>query len=203
MVNQRSNSTKTSRAVLAAHTLKEIDYYLMVTPCSFCGKGPQVIAPGEDPALGESQRVKTRCRHCNQGNSLEVIFSHEKQPDSELINPTDKPSEIVDLSQWLSVASLLSDEAFADRDNGYPGRKGYQAMLCFCEALKFYEDNELPPLEAFFSEATLEIFHEHPEQFARQRLRDMQARLPGPIDLDRTDPTDENRYQSSWWKFWQ
>ncbi len=206
MVNQQSKSTRTGKETLQAFTLKEIDYYLMVTACSFCGKGPQVIAPGETPSPGKPEKIKTRCRHCNQGNSLEVVYSNESneaQSDCELINPTDKPSRIVDLSQWLSVASLLSDEAFADQENAYPGRRGYQAMLCFSEALKFYDDNEIPPLEAFFSEATLEIFHEHPEQFAKQRLRDMQVRLPGPIDLDRIDPSGDGRYQSSWWKFWQ
>ena len=203
MVYQQSKSTRAGRELLQAHTLKEVSYYLMVNSCSFCGKGPQVIAPGENPAPSKPERIKTRCRHCGHGNSLNVVYSLEEQSDAELINPTDQPSRIVDLSQWLSVASLLTDTAFADQAYAYPGRKGYQAMLCFSEALKFYDDNELPPLDAFFSEATLEIFHEHPEQFAKQRLRDTQARLPCPVNLDRADPEDENRYQRSWWKFWQ
>ena len=39
-------------------------------------------------------------------------------------------------------------------------------------------DDELPPESAFFTEATLSAFREHPQNFPRQLLRDLQAKLP-------------------------
>ena len=54
-----------------------------------------------------------------------------------------------------------------------------QAGTCLEEALKFYDaDNDLPPEDAFFTDAGRRQFREHPESFLRGRLISLRAMLP-------------------------
>jgi hypothetical protein len=57
------------------------------------------------------------------------------------------------------------------------------AAQCLREALKFYddEDNDLPPRNALFHEASRRRFWDHPEEFSRQRLLNALSRLPNPV----------------------
>jgi len=188
---------------LHAHTLNEVRYFLLVTPCPSCGKGPWEIDAMEIPrAAGPRRTVRTHCRKCRHGESFEICCE-DAPADKEAINQTDEPSRIVDLHQWLALFYMLLEKA-SDTTAAAARLYGYRAALCLAEALKFYpDDDELPPGRAFFTDAGRTAFREHPEKFARQKLRDMQARLPalprmaGRVGKDLHPPTRK------WWEFWK
>ena len=186
-------------------TINELRYYLMAEPCPACGKGPWLACADATPAANVPSEVEVRCEHCSKRRRIAFVCEHpvpSDGPESELINPTDEPSRVVDLAQWLSLFYGLLESASAQRQSAATRRAGYRAALCLAEALKFYEDDELPPATAFYSDRTRETFREHPESFARQRLRDMQAKLPTLGAMARRLKQDK-RMRRPWWKFWK
>lgn len=190
-----------------AHTLNEVRYYLTVTVCPACGKGPREIdhADGPDPD-SRLTLVTARCRHCAHEEQLEFLCRYDVPSDgveAEMINPDTEPSCLIDLAQWLSLFYLLVESAAEDRSPVATRCRGYQAALCLAEALKFYGDDELPPRAAFFCEASAEVFHMHLEKFARQKLRDMQAKLPALSVMARRVARDDRSARRPWWRFWR
>jgi hypothetical protein len=185
---------------LQAHSVNEARYYLRVTPCPSCGKGPWVLdAPTAD---GDEAAFKGRCSHCETEQEFRFRCGPSDAGDDETINPTDRSSEIVDLAQWISLFYALIESAARTQSRPEARRLGYRAALCLAEALKFYGDDELPPASAFFTDATAEAFREHPERFARQRLRDMRSKLPSMGTMARRVRSDE-KPRRRWWQFWR
>jgi hypothetical protein len=190
-----------------AYTLREAQYHLTVTSCPDCGKGPWLVdsidVRQRPPGLAV---IHAHCKNCQARREFQFFCEHETSRDAvgtEVINPTDRPSRLVDLGQWLSLFYLLVESAASDASPAATRREGYQAALCLGEALKFYGDDELPSESAFFSETTAAIFRKHPEKFARQKLRDMQAKLPALYVMARNVARDERRNRRPWWRFWQ
>ena len=69
-------------------------------------------------------------------------------------------------------------------------------------ALKFYAGDDLPPASALFTEGGRRVFAEHPEKFARQRLCDMQAKLPAlPSIRRRCVNRDDWVATKKWWRY--
>ena len=206
MSNEQHESPDSGQKLLEAHTLNEVRYYLMVSPCPLCGKGPQEITHPQSAQAGQTTTIQITCRNCEQNGTLDAICQSEVEAgegyDSDVINPSDHPSRIIDLGQWLSLFYLLVESAATDSSRTSARRGGYQAMLCLSEALKFYGDNELPPVEAFFTETTRDIFRRHSEKFTRQRLRDMQSKLPTPSSMAARVVSDQQRTSRRWWQFW-
>ncbi len=196
--------------------------YLSVTPCPNCSGGPWEVTTEETSSSNGDESdlpvrtLRARCLHC--GNKKEFVFeSAESSEDVEaeqyetlegasvdLVNPTPSPSEIIDLGQWLSLFYLLVEQAAAAK-GAESRRLGFQAAQCIEEALKFYtEDDELPPKSAFFVEASRRTFAEHPEKFARQRLRDLRSKLPDLRIMARKISHDTGEKQKKpWWRFWK
>ncbi len=202
---------------LQAHTFTEVRYCLMVRPCPRCGHGPMEIEEGFIPdALSRDAQasggvgvrpmhVPVRCRSCREADTLAVVCEHDidgHEPESQVINPGSQPSRIVDLAQWLSLFYLLVESAAAEPSRPAVRQMGYQAALCLAEAIKFYGDNELPPQEAFFTDSSRQAFREHPENFARQKLRDMQSRLPALPVMERRLIRDA-QHKRRGWRFWR
>ena len=192
---------------LAAHSFNEGRYYLMVTACGECGKGPWAIdstdpaPPGAGPVTAHA-----RCRHCKRVQDFGFVCETGAPVDGgagEQINPTDEPSRIIDLAQWLSLFHMLIESAASVDQKTATRRTGLRAALCLAEALKFYTDDELPGELAFFTEKSLAVFREHPEKFARQRLRDMQSKLPTRPRRERSVDRDERGQGKRWWEFWK
>lgn len=208
MHDDTSENSPDMHRPLRAHTFNEVRYYLMVSPCGSCGKGPWEIGDvGGNPG-GELQgSVPARCRHCDA--EREFAFSCEfdlpsRGVEAEAINPGDEPSEIIDLGQWLSLFYLLIESAASERSEPATRRDGYRASLCLEEALKFYEgDDELPPDSAFFSPRSMAARREHAENFAREKLRNMQAKLPSPGAMRRRIRRDQSIAKRRWWQFWR
>ena len=194
-------------AALHTHTFNEVKYYLMATPCSACGKGPRTVdATGPPGKAGEPIIVQIHCRSCNRQQGITFCYDHEppaEEVSAECINPTDEPSRIIDLSQWLGLFYMLAESAW-QRDSAPSMRRvDFQAALCLAEALKFYGDDELPPASAFSTAEGIAAFRDHPEKFARQKLRDMQAKLPTLPTMAPRVERDKNVSGHKWWKFWK
>lgn len=196
-------------APLAVRTINELHYYLTVTPCDECGKGPRVVDSLEQLTPQAAARTaQTSCNHCHANKPLEFLPEFEvpaQPPQSETINPTDQPSRLIDLGQWLSLFYLLIEVAAKELQPAESRRTSFRAALCLAEALKFYSgDDELPPESAFFTDDTRSAFHHYPEKFARQKLRDMRSKLPA-LDLmaRRVARDEESRSRKRWWQIWR
>lgn len=190
-----------------AATVNEAKYSLMVTPCPNCGKGPWLLEDADEPsAAGEKLSISARCKSCGREETFEFVCDiASRSANAELISSSDSPSELIDVSQWLSLFYRLIERA-ADENTPPPERRllGYRAALCLKEALKFYdEDDELPVQSAFLTEAGRCAFREHPESFARGKLLDMQAKLPNLGTMARSVKTDRRKARKRWWRFWQ
>ena len=83
-------------------------------------------------------------------------------------------------------------------------RQGYQAALCLAEALKFYGQEEMPAESAFHKAESLAAFRNNPANFARTRLRELQAMLPAASDSPGrgADPDNMPAARKAWWKIW-
>lgn len=193
---------------LPARTVAEATYYLLATACPHCGKGPlRPLRQEADDADGETTRIVARCGHC----AAEEEYLFACPPDAgathdpvvrEIINPSDEPSRLVDVAQWIGLFHRLIAQASAAEDTAETRRLGYRAALCLTEALKFYAgDEELPPDSAFFSPAGLEAFREHPDKFTRRRLRDMRDRLPSLSTM--AEGVARDARPRRWWEFWK
>ena len=192
--------------ILQANSLNETGYYLMVTPCDDCGKGPWIVQTSQEQLATENTSIiDAICSHCQKPRRFRFTIKHNVPadgPESELINPSETPSKIVDLAQWVSLFYHLIESAASISSKHATRRTGFIAALCLAEALKFYKSDELPPESAFFSERTLAIFHGHPEKYARQHLRDMQAKLPTIRKMTGMLQQDQKRSEKKWWQFW-
>lgn len=192
---------------LPAHTFNEAKLYLAVTTCQACGAGPWITGSIAPPT--EAAPEITLHAHCHACGAARVfVFRCENSlpadgPQAECINPTAYPSRLIDVRQWLSLFYLLIDEASRETSKPESRLKGYRAALCLEEALKFYGDNELPPATAFFSPASAGAFREHPERFARQRLRDLRSKLPSSSLMARNVALDVRAQKPKWWQVWK
>jgi len=191
---------------LRAHTSNELHYYLMVTPCAHCGRGPLVPEMADLPVAGSEATVRARCKRCGFEAALRFRWDHDvpaDADDADCINPSREPSRIVDLGQWVSLYYLFSDSAASAGSPVDARTSARQASLCLSEALKFYGEEELPPQSAFFCEASSSAFRENPAHFARTRLRDLQAMLPAPAHRPAPAPSRQPGGANPWWKFWE
>jgi len=109
-----------------------------------------------------------------------------------VVNSTDEPSWILDVAQWLTLFSMMTEMAGKESDKTAARRLSLEAAQCLDEALKFYEeDNDLPPTEAFFHQGSRDRFRDHPQQFSRQRLLHLRSRLPTRWRQDGSEPRSE------------
>jgi hypothetical protein len=192
-------------AIGTIHSFAEAYLYVCVTPCRSCGTGRLVTDTAGLQHDGD-QRVLTvpvTCRACGRsavfqfdtgrlgpGESTLEGFAELGAPAGSqtvpAINPTERPSRVIDVAGWLTLFAMLQDEARPSedetrtaRDRATVRRLQIQASACLGEALKFYDaDNDLPPEDAFFSKRSRRQFRQHPELFARDRLIGLRAKLP-------------------------
>ncbi len=207
-VRRQSDPPAVTPALLPARTVAEATYYLVATACPHCGEGPlRPLRQETEDADGETTRIAARCGHC--AAEEEYLFACPPDADAthgavarEVINPSDEPSRLVDVAQWVGLFYRLIAQASAAEDAAETRRLGYRAALCLDEALKFYAGGEeLPPESAFFSPAALETFREHPDKFARRRLRDLRDRLPSLSTM--AEGVARDARPRRWWQFWK
>jgi len=121
-----------------------------------------------------SCRIVTRWKF--QLSGLPHAVSEDQAP---VVNSTNEPSRILDIAQWLTLFRMMTEAAGKELNKPAARRLSLEAAQCLDEALKFFEeDNDLPTKDAFFHDGSRERFHEHPEQFSRQRLLHLRSKLP-------------------------
>lgn len=118
---------------------------------------------------------------------MEFTIAHEGSSSNaaelSAINPTNDPSRIIDVGQWITLAHMFFEQAGAAGSANQARITNLKAAQCLDEALKFYDDpvNDLPPADALFSETSRARFREAPQQFSRQRLLSQRRKLPLPL----------------------
>ncbi len=124
-----------------------------------------------------------------------------------VVNPTDEPSRIIDVAQWITLFRMLTEAGDRETEKTKTRHLNIEAAQCLEEALKFYDEvgNDLPPREAFFQDASRRRLKDSPEQFSRQRLMDLRAKLPIPSTFARRGgvaPTGSDAADSKrrWWR---
>lgn len=171
---------------LVAHSLAEVYLYLMAMPCPACHEGPLEGAdpkPVED-AADSRMTLTARCRSCANERTLAFALPEGKGTGADggppVFNPTDTPSEIIDVAQWIVLFGAITEAAAREGDREQARLLGIEAAQCLEEALKFFTDPEsdVPPTEAFRAESSRTRFREHPHLFSRQRLIGLRAKLP-------------------------
>ena len=125
--------------------------------------------------------------------------THAEEP--AVVNPTDEPSRILDVGQWIMLSRMLLEAGSKEAEKGRARRLGIEAAQCLEEALKFYDelDNDLPPPEALFDDASRERFRDAPEQFSRRRLIELRSKLPTTLATPSSPSAPKKR---PWWRRW-
>jgi len=193
---------------LVAHSLAEAYLYLRATPCASCGQGP---LSGSDAKLtaetGFGVRVGMRATCGSCGRATNITFHLAERPSDDsgqcagAISSVAAASRILDVGQWIMLFRVTTEAADKETDKTRVRQLGLEAAQCLEEALKFYDDldNDLPPPEAFFTDASRERFKTHPEQFSKQRLIELRSKLPSLSAmrscLSRSD-------KMPWWRRW-
>lgn len=198
---------------LPAHSLAEAFFYLMVTPCARCGAGPVHGGDARPDPSGESLQltIPARCGHCGQEQEYRFTVPGElvqlqMQRDGRApirTNPTDSPSEIIDVAQWIVLFRMITEAAAKEKDKVEARRLGYEAAQCLEEALRFYdEDNDLPPDGAFFHESSRVMCRDYPHEFSRERLIGLRAKLPS-LEAMEASQRRAQPGKKRWWMPWR
>ncbi len=194
--------------VRQAHSLAEAYFYLSINPCPDCATGVRDAGEGlRLPDVGGTARVEieTTCRSCNA--VVRTVFELSDSSSlgggqaAPMISRSDKPSHLIDVAQWLTLFRVTAEAAAREPNKQAARLKGVEAALCLEEALKFYDDddNDLPPGDAFFKDESRQRLRDHPDQFSRQRLIEMRAKLPA-LDVMQRSAQSPRR---AWWRFWR
>jgi len=202
-----------SENLLPARSVTERHFYLMVLACDRCGTGPLDFVSSERAGNEKVDIWYVRCRSCRCGRRLvfdrsKLLVDDGNTPTESLpvVNPTDAPSELLDVGQWLALFYTIISSAAEQSDRKQARRLGYEATLCLEEALKFYGPGcPLPGREAFFTENSAQRVKAHPQQFTRSKLEQMRQRLPSlhvmQTQLGSGSKTDRQICRSpiTWW----
>lgn len=186
------------------HSLGEANLYTQVAPCPVCGGALESDEAWFEYDTDHCiLTLETFCRLCEA--PFERDFDASGVPEAEfamltsgplappwnmpsqVLNRTPEPSRIIDVAGWLALFTLICEQArvagdraldFDPPDRGAIRRMRLAAAACLDEALNFFDDdNDLPPDEAFFSEAARRQFWERPELFTRQHIADLRFSL--------------------------
>lgn len=194
----------TEGQIVYVHSVAEAYLYVSVTPCPVCGKGPRRAAGGltKNSSAPGGWTLAVKCSECRRETVLPFCVNPpptREQANSPEINPTPQKSSAIDLLGWLTLFETIIEASSKEGRKRSARELAYEAALCLDEAMKFYEgENETPGEEAFFHEASLRRFRDHPEHFARSTWRQRRLMLP---DMNiKTRPAAGSR---RWWKFWR
>ncbi len=196
--------------ILQSKSVVEIQFYLMATPCRACRKGRLNALRQHAEDESSRLRVDVECAGCQDKTTLEFKLDPDA-PDSDrnnlypVVNPTDEPSRLLDVGQWITLFRVVLEAASKESDRIEARRLGYEAAQCLEEALKFYDDNELPPEGAVFTDTTRTRLRDVPQQFSRSHLLAMRAKLPSNTVMQRNirNQDSDQPQKRPWWQFWR
>ena len=150
--------------------------------------------------------IAVACNACHTATELSFQLPHGISADERggppTVNPTDEPSRIIDVAQWITLFRMITEAAARQTNKMEARRLGLEAAQCLEEALKFYNDmdNALPPPEAFFHEASRRRFQENPHYFSKPRLIDLRAKLPTTSVMRSRISSGEKSGKKRWWQ---
>lgn len=181
----------------------------MATPCEACA-GALTTDAEAVRSSGETLCVPVLCRQCGQRQEIAFAIGEGAETAAgcvwpaldtvRVINASDEPSRIIDVCGWLTLHSMIIEQARSLDDRAVVRRVQIVAGLCLDEALKFYdEDNDVPPAEAFFREASCRQFRDRPELFALQRLIDQRGALPVSSTGAMREGDSQTKNRKHWW----
>lgn len=191
---------------LVAHSLAEAYLYLMATPCASCGQGllkgsdARVVSKREE---GVTVTIVATCSACHADTTKWFLLpgglTGQEEGETAIVNPTDQPSGILDVGQWIMLFRMITEAAARETDKTEARHLGIEAAQCLEEALKFYDDvdSDLPPSEAFFTNVSQSRLREAPDQFSRQRLIDLRSKLPSMAAMRASVSV---RKKKRWWR---
>lgn len=159
---------------------------------------------------GESEELitlKAHCSNCRAQRTFHIQWVRAAD---------DQPSEVVDLAQWVGLYHLYADKMEKADSPAQARSMARLAAQCLAEALKFYSTEEMPPESAFGKDESIAAFRNNPANFAKTRLRELEAMLPAAGgrdsdcgESDRTPDGDSDKdsgkeaaTQKAWWKIW-
>jgi len=187
---------------LLAHSVAEAYLYLQFAHCGKCGKSP-LQAEGQLTRSKRYFELPARCKTCREATML--VFDIQPEPSrqaaqSKVINPTGAPSQLIDIHGWLSMFQQIISVSGREQDATASRELVEEAASCLDEALKFYrDDSEVPPPEAFFSDAGRAAFRKSPERYTRSTWMRRRLQLPvAPPSLPLSASSDKR-----WWQFWR
>lgn len=175
---------------LAVHSPREFEFFLEVVGCVRCRRGPLRVPASREPkapAPGREEAIRTRCQHCKAQRTFHVAWTDA---------PPELPSEVVDLAQWVGLYFQYADRMEKAEDPAEARDAATRAATCLAEALKFYDDDEMPPESAFRAPTSVAAFQSNPATFARTHLRELKAMLP--VQRAAGAPSDVDK--KAWWK---
>ncbi len=209
---------------LVSYSIVERHFYLMTLRCDSCGNGPFEFVSKEQSPDQKIDIWYVRCKKCQSGRRLifdrtSLLIDTEQFSENQLpvVNPSDKPSKLLDVGQWLAIFQAIISAAAQQEDKKEIQRLGYEAALALEEAIKFYSpESDLPPEDAMWTENTKKQFREHPEAFERHRILQMREKLPAlkvmkqaintkantSVDKPNKDNPKQDKVKRSWWKRW-
>jgi len=202
-----SSTPATNPTTLRAHSVAEIQLYLILTPCPSCGLIAQRPRGGIVPpnTNHDDTRMYAACARCLR--DLPSVFVIDPPPTAAafgammVINPTHRASELIDLAGWITLYRHITERAWRDGDRQTGRRLAWEGGLCLDEALKFYPNGEnFPPDSAFFTEQSLATFRSHRAQFDRRIVLHHRSQVP---QLSEREMLPDGEHERSWWKFWQ
>lgn len=190
--------------IVEAHSVAEAYLFLKVSPCPHCRKG--LLKPTHDlTRRSESWELPSTCQRCNR--TIDLHFQIDPPPSresaqSKVINPTNAASRAIDLPGWLNLFQQIVTAAGRAADRKEGRELALEAAACLDEALKFYDqDNEMPPVTAFFSEAGKSALRDHPQRFLRSTWLQRRLTLPNAGAVSRPAGAKSSRPQRRWWPF--
>jgi len=193
---------------LRAHSPNEVEFFLQVTACPKCGHGPmeakdvQPEGDGDPTEPSRGAKVRALCKRCGAQATYHFRWDAPAPAPGDCVNPTDRPSTLIDLGQWVGLCYRFQEEADRAASPAEAHQAHRRAALCLDEALKFHLGEELPPESAFFTETSLAGFRSNPALYARTRLREFQALLPTAVVTADPPPPATAEPHHAWWRFW-
>lgn len=169
---------------LIVHSREEARLYLAVTPCMRCQKGPHEVVDLEPPAQvleGAEFELYLICAHCGADRREAFVLRRGDQRAAlspTTINPTDEPSKVIDLHDWLTLYAVFMERAASEQQARRIRSLRLRAGECLTEALKFYEDGDQPPPQAGFDAHSRQYLIDNAEAVSRRRILELRAKLP-------------------------
>ena len=189
-------------AALPAHSVAEAYLYLQFASCGKCGKSP-LQADGQLTRGKQFYELPARCKSCRDATML--VFDIQPEPSrqsaqSKVINATSEPSQLIDVHGWLAMFQQIISASGREQDAVASRELVEEAAACLDEALKFYrDDSEIPPPDAFFTDAGRQSFRKSPERYTRATWMRRRLQLPVNPPALPTAATSDKR----WWQFWR